>query len=82
MRFQLFRREKMNDVESLLILKTDQLKHLTDLENINSVKNGILVTKEAIEKLEGRVVEIEVEILVEKKKLRLGRVNTTLCMFN
>lgn len=67
---QISKRRRLNEVETLLILKFDQLKHANDIESMYDVLNAILVDEDIIRRLDMRPMELEQEIVQEQKEER------------
>lgn len=60
----------MNEIESLIILKMDQLKHFHGSNRFDDILDTVLVDNDTMAKLDRRVEEIKQEIIVEERKKR------------
>lgn len=65
----------MNEIESIIILRMDQIKHFHGSNRFDDIANTILVDRDTITKLDKRVEEINCEITEETRKKRSDLIN-------
>lgn len=69
---QVSRHKHLNEIDALVIIRTDQIKHAADVDNLYDIRNAILVDGDTISRLDGRAAEIQQEILQETHNRRFS----------